>query len=183
MTMPPHDADKTEPPEGVLASLYDELRRLAAAQLQHQHRSHTLQATALVNEAYLKLAKHESLAASSREEFARLAASVMRNVLVDHARAKNAMKRGQGWERVTLSATPAEDPSAAVDVLALDEALTELAAMDARMAELIELRFFGGLSEAEAAENLGVSRSAVTRDWRMARAWLATKLRGGETRE
>ena len=122
------------------------------------------------------------LANSSREDFCRLASGVMRNVLVDHARARKAAKRGEGWERVTLSATPGEDPSAIVNVLALHEALTELAAMDERMAKLVELRFFGGLSEAETAVSLGVSRSVVTRDWRMARAWLAHKLRGDETR-
>lgn len=175
MSSLPEEAE--QPENGLLASLFDELRRLAAAQLQHQRQGHTLQATALVHEAYLKLAEHPSLERGSREEFCRLAAGVMRNVLVDHARARNAAKRGGGWDRVTLSATPGEEPRE-VDVLALDEALCELAEMDPRMAELVQLRFFGGLTEAEAAESLGVSRSAVTRDWRMARAWLAHRLRG-----
>ena len=176
------DDEPDESTGGLLASLFDELRRLAARQLKHQARGHTLQATALVNEAYLKLAGHEALAGSSREDFCRLAAGVMRNVLVDHARARNAAKRGEGWERVTLSATPGEEASGIVDVLTLHDALEELAEMDERMARLVELRFFGGLSEAEAATSLGVSRSVVTRDWRMARAWLAHKLRGDGTR-
>lgn len=172
------DDDGATPASGLLASLYEELRRLAAAQLRDERRSHTLQATALVNEAYLKLARQDELAIESRESFVRLAGGVMRNVLVDHARARNAAKRGDGWQRVTLSGVDSANADGQVDVLALDAALSELGEMDARMAQLVELRFFGGLSESEAADSLGVSRSSVTRDWRMARAWLAQRLRG-----
>ena len=162
--------------------VYDELRRLAGAQLRDQRPGQTLQATALVNEAYLKLAGHPDLGTGTREEFLRLACRVMRNVFVDHARERNAAKRGGGWQRLTLSAAFEDGSARQLDVLALDEALTELTAMNERMGRLVELRFFCGLDENEAAEVMGVSRAATSRDWRMARAWLAHKLRDGESR-
>jgi RNA polymerase sigma factor (TIGR02999 family) len=164
-----------------MAALYDELHAIAAAQLRQQRSGHTLQPTALVNEAYLRLSGRENIAVESREEFLRLACSVMRNLLVDHARARNAAKRRDASQRITLSAPRDDSASGLVDVLALDEALTELATLDERVARLVELRFFGGLGESEAAQMLGVSRSAATRDWRMARAWLAQRLRNDET--
>jgi RNA polymerase sigma factor (TIGR02999 family) len=160
--------------------VYDELRRLAGAQLRGQASGHTLQATALVNEAYLKLAGHPNLEIGNRQEFLLIAGRVMRNVLVDHARARDAVKRGGGWQRLTLSAAFDDGSAHQLDVLALNEALTELTTLNERMGRLVELRFFCGLDENEAAEVLGVSRAAVSRDWRMARAWLAHKLRDGE---
>ncbi len=160
--------------------VYDELRRLAGAQLRDQASGQTLQATALVNEAYLKLAGHPELGTANRQEFVRLACRVMRNVLVDHARARNAAKRGGDWQRLTLSAAFDEGSTHALDVLALNDALTELSAMNERMGRLVELRFFCGLNENEAAEVMGVSRTATSRDWRTARAWLAQKLRDDE---
>jgi RNA polymerase sigma factor (TIGR02999 family) len=165
-----------------MAALYDELRVLAAAQLRHERVDHTLQATALVNEAYVRLAGRPKLVIENRGEFFRLASSVMRNLLVDHARAHNAAKRGGDWQQLTLSAASDEGSALQVDVLALEEALTELSAVDERVGQLVELRFFGGLSESEAADMLGVSRSVATRDWRMARAWLAHRLRDSGTR-
>lgn len=161
--------------------LYDELHAIAAAQLRNQRAGHTLQPTALVNEAYVRLAGRLDVSVRNRDEFFRLACSVMRNLLVDHARARAATKRGQGWQRITLSAASGERQAPPIDILALDEALTELAQLDERVGRLVELRFFGGLGEDEAAAMMGVSRSVVTRDWRMARAWLAQRLRDDET--
>ncbi len=160
--------------------VYDELRRLAGAQLRDHGSGHTLQATALVNEAYLKLAGHPDLPTGDRQSFLRFACRVMRNVVVDHARERNAAKRGGGWQRLTLSAAFDDGSAQQLDVLALDEALTELTAMNERLGRLVELRFFCGLDESEAAEVMGVSRAATSRDWRTARAWLAQKLRNGE---
>ncbi len=173
--------DSPGTPDQLMAVLYDELHAIAAGQLREQRSGHTLQPTALVNEAYLRLAGRQNLAFDSREDFLRLACSVMRNLLVDHARARNTAKRGGAWQRITLSGACDDSASKPVDVLALDEALTELAVLDERVARLVELRFFGGLGESEAAEMLGVSRAAATRDWRMARAWLAQRLRPDET--
>jgi RNA polymerase sigma factor (TIGR02999 family) len=172
--------DPSGTPDDLMAALYDELHAIAAAQLREQRSGHTLQPTALVNEAYLRLRRGHP-AVQNREDFLRLACSVMRNLLVDHARARKSAKRGGAWQRITLSAAHDDSASTPVDVLALDEALTELSAFDERVARLVELRFFGGLGESEAAEMLGVSRAAATRDWRMARAWLAQRLRNGET--
>lgn len=173
--------DSPGTPDDLMAVLYDELHAIASAQLREQRSGHTLQPTALVNEAYLRLTGRGNSPVQSREEFLRLACSVMRNLLVDHARARNTAKRGGAWQRITLNAARDDSASRPVDVLALDEALTELAVLDERVARLVELRFFGGLGESEAAELLGVSRAAATRDWRMARAWLAQRLRNDET--
>lgn len=166
----------TDPPD--LAPLvYDELRRLAGAMLGSGRDRHTLQATALVNEAYLKLARQSRLGECSREDYLRLAARVMRNVLVDYIRAAKSKKRGGDWHRVSLSAINVSGTQTNIDVLALDEALDELAKLSDRKAQLIELRFFGGLSEAEAAAVLRISRTEATRQWRFARAWLQNRLR------
>lgn len=165
-----------DPPD--LAPLvYDEMRRLAGAMLGKGRDRHTLQATALVNEAYLKLARHSQFSGCTREDYLRLASRVMRNVLVDYIRAAKSEKRGGGWHRVTLSAINESGSQTCVDVLALEEALEELARLSDRKAQLIELRFFGGLSEAEAAAVLQISRTEATRQWRFARAWLQNRLR------
>ena len=161
-----------------MAAVYDDLRRLALAQMRHQPADHTLQATALVNEAYLKLVKRTDLDVSEPRALLVLVSQAMRQVLVDHARAKQASKRGGGWNRITLSdATPLSNDLKEVDILALEEALTELAALSPENAQLVELRFFGGLNEERAAEVLGVSRRQASRQWRTVRAWLSSKLR------
>ncbi len=157
--------------------VYNELRSLAHAFLGSDRHRHTLQPTALVNEAYLKLAQHPKLGTVPRENLVRLAARVMRNVFVDYVRAANAEKRGGNWQRVSLSAVNESGSIIDIDVLALDEALQELYKLSERKAQLIELRFFGGLTEAEAAASLNISRSEATIQWRHARAWLQKRLR------
>jgi RNA polymerase sigma-70 factor (ECF subfamily) len=157
--------------------VYDELRRLAHAFLGSDRDRHTLQPTALVNEAYLKLADHPSLGDIPRENLVRFAARVMRNVFVDYVRSANTEKRGGNRQRVSLSAVNESGSTIDIDVLALDEALQELSELSERKAQLIELRFFGGLTESEAAASLNISRSEATIQWRHARAWLQKRLR------
>jgi RNA polymerase sigma factor (TIGR02999 family) len=157
---------------------YEALRGLAAAYLHRERGDHTLQPTALVHEAYVKLADGKS-AWRSQTHFQALAANAMRQILVDHARARATQKRGGDWVRVTLSAAVASGGGTDVDVLALDEALRSLAELDARKARVVELRFFGGLTCAEAAEEVGVSPKTAEADWYFARAWLRARL-GGE---
>jgi RNA polymerase sigma factor (TIGR02999 family) len=164
------------PADDFVSSLYDELRRLASVQLQRERVDHTLQPTALVNEAWLKVAAQPGLEVASREEFLRLASRIMRNLLVDHARGRKAAKRGGDWQRITLGAV-VDRHELEFDVLALDDALTELAALSELKAGLVELRFFGGMTESEAARALGISRTEATRQWRLARAWLSYRLR------
>jgi RNA polymerase sigma factor (TIGR02999 family) len=158
--------------EQLLPLVYDELRKLAAAKLAHEPAGHTLDATALVHEAYLKLGGEQSFA--TRSAFLRAAAGAMRRVLVDHARAKRASKRGGEWKRVDLPdvASPIEN----VDLLALDEALKQLAAVDREAVELVQLRYFTGLTIHQAAETLGVSDRTADRTWAYARAWLFRRI-------
>ncbi|MGB0716715.1 MAG: ECF-type sigma factor [Phycisphaerae bacterium] len=163
-------------PSDLLPQVYDEMRRIAGAFLAGDRDRHTLQATALVNEAYIKLAKQSQLDAMPQENFVRLAARVMRNVLVDYIRAGNADKRGGDRKRVALTAINESGTQIDVDVLALNEAIEDLTKLSERKAKLIELRFFGGLTEAEAATCLGISRSEATVQWRHARAWLQKRL-------
>jgi RNA polymerase sigma-70 factor (ECF subfamily) len=155
-----------------------ELRRLARAYMVRERREHTLQPTALVNEAFLRLADAQRIRWQDRAHFLGIAARLMRRVLVDHARVRGAGKRGGGAQKVSLDDALALAPEPAVDVLALDRALEGLAAVDARKAQVIELRFFGGLSVEETAEVLHVSTDTVKRDWRMAKAWLLHELKG-----
>src|SRR5262245_5954830 len=152
----------------LLPLVYDELRRLASAKLAHEPDGHTLDATALVHEAYLKLGGEQSLAAKSA--FMRAAAQAMRRVLVDHARAKRADKRGGDWKRIDLpdAAVPIDDSN----LVALDDALSEFATIDPEAAELVQLRYFTGLSIPQAAEALGISPRTADRTWAYARAWL-----------
>ena len=169
--------------EELLPMVYDELRSLAAALFRDQKAGHTLQPTALVHEAYMKLVGRADIQWSSRNQFFVLAAKAMRSILVDHARGKNRLKRGGGWQRVSIDvAEPAAEGKARgrepLDILALDEAVAGLAELNDRHARLVELRFFGGLDEANAAEVLGISRSTAAEDWRLARAWLKLRLRG-----
>jgi RNA polymerase sigma factor (TIGR02999 family) len=158
--------------------VYEELRAMAGGLLRGQGAGHTLQATALVNEAYVRLVGLP-LEAECRPQFMLLASRAMRSILVDHARARNAAKRGGGRGRSPLADMPIEGGADRVDLIALDEALDRLAELDERKARLIELRFFGGLSLEEAARVLGVARSTASEDARTARAWLAREMGGG----
>jgi RNA polymerase sigma factor (TIGR02999 family) len=155
------------------------LRRLAYRSLQRERPGHTLQATALVNEAYLKLAGQDGLSFANRASFFGLAAKVMRRLLVDHARAHDAAKRGGDAVRVTLDEGIASLPSRDVDFADLDAALTELGRLDERQAQVIELRFFAGLGIEETAAALSLSPATVKREWATARAWLYRKLGSG----
>lgn len=166
-------------PEKLLALVYGELKRLAAQQLRGERRDHTLQPTALLHEAYLRLTRGEVVAWQSRDHFFRVAARAMREVLIDHARAHLRKKRGSAPLRVDLESVGllvSERPAALV---ALDEALAELARLDAAKAAVVDLHFFGGFSVAETARVLGCSTATVTRHWRLAKAWLAREVGRG----
>jgi RNA polymerase sigma factor (TIGR02999 family) len=155
-----------------------ELRRLAHAYMRRERRDHTLQATALLNEAFLRLTGARQLRWEDRAHFLGIAARLMRHVLVDHARTRGYDKRGGGLQRVALDEGVAVLPERALNLLALDRALETLATVDPRKARVIELRFFGGLSVEEAAEVLHVSTDTVKRDWRLAKLWLLRELDG-----
>ncbi|MGH8722222.1 MAG: sigma-70 family RNA polymerase sigma factor [Burkholderiales bacterium] len=159
-------------------AVYAELRRVAGANLRREAPGHTLQPTALVNEAYLRLAP--ACASENRRHFFAAAAEAMRRILVDHARKRRSDKRGGGYERVTLSGVDVASETNEVDVLAVDAALGELAASRPRLAELVGLRCFAGMSIEEAAGALGVSPATAKRDWAFARAWLAERLGAGD---
>ncbi len=159
--------------------VYAELKHIAGRHLVGERSDHTLQATALVHEAYLKLVDQRSARWQNRAQFFAIAAQLMRRILVDHARAHAAAKRGAGVTHVTLSELEqAGSPGPDLDVIALDDALDKLAALDARQARVVELRFFAGLSLEETSEALNTSAATVKRDWAMARAWLYRELGG-----
>jgi RNA polymerase sigma factor (TIGR02999 family) len=159
------------------ASLYAELHRLAVGKMRFERGNHTLQPTALVNEAYLRLENCSASMWQDRNRVLGLAANVMRHVLVDHARARGAGKRGDPKLQVTLDeGLVATTNSSVADVLAVDEALTRLAEFDRRQAEILEMHFFAGMTFDEIAAQLGVSLRTVKRDWTMARAWLHQEL-------
>ncbi len=158
--------------------VYEELRTLAGRWFRHQPPSHTLQPTALVHEAFLRMVDRTGTDWKDRAHFCAVCAVAMRGILADHARRRRAAKRGGDWKRVTLTGTPAESGVDAIDALALDEALGRLAERSERQARLVEYRFFGGLSVEEAAAMLDVSAPTAERDWRMARAWLSAELAG-----
>lgn len=163
--------------EALVPLVYAELRRQAARALRREGEGHTLQPTALVHEAWLRLDGQHDARWESRSQFLAIAAQMMRRVLVDHARTRHALKRGGAATRVTLGdAEVAAAASDEVDVLALDDALARLAALDARKARLVELRYFAGLSIPEAATALGVSQATVGREWAVARMWLRREL-------
>ncbi len=157
--------------------VYDELRRIAQSVLSGERRGHTLQATALVHEAFVKLTAQRSTGWQSRAEFMAIAAQAMRRILVDYARARKSQKRGGRGEPIPLSEAMALYEERAVDLSALDDALTRLAAIDARKARLVELRFFGGMSMEDASSLLGVPMRTLERDWTTARAWLRKELK------
>jgi RNA polymerase sigma factor (TIGR02999 family) len=155
-----------------------ELRRLARAYMRRERPEHTLQTTALVNEAFLRLTDARRVRWQDRAHFLGIAARLMRRVLVDHARSRGYLKRGGGARRVTLDEGLVGSAELALDVVALDRALSGLTAVDPRKGRLIELRFFGGLSVEETAEVLQVSTDTVKRDWRLAKLWLLRELEG-----
>jgi RNA polymerase sigma factor (TIGR02999 family) len=162
--------------ERIVPLVYDDLRRLARRQLGREHGERTLDATALVHEAYLKVAGTGALLAADRAHFLAIAARAMRQVLIDHARERKAAKRGGGWERTTLTDGAWVGEFQADELLALDDAMQEL---DPRQRQVVEYRFFGGMGEHEIAAMLGVSERTVHRDWMKARAWLYHRLHPG----
>ena len=168
--------------EGALGELYpliyEQLRALATAQMRNERDGHTLQPTALVNEAFLKLVDHDRASYNDRGHFMAIAATAMRRVLIDHARARGREKRGGGARKVALDDVLAGADARGLDLLALDEALQKLAAMDPRKARIVELRFFAGLSVTEAAAAMDVSEKTVKREWAVARGWLRRELAG-----
>jgi len=170
------DGDETAL-DKLMPIVYSELRRLASNYLRRERANHTLQPTALVNEAYLKLIDQKSARWQNRAQFYGIAAQLMRRILVDHARQHNAAKRG-GSDQLRLSITSAGNLATKpnLDVLSLHEALEELATLDPQQGRIVELKFFGGLSIEETGEVLGVGHATVERDWKMARAWLRRKL-------
>jgi len=160
----------------LIPQVYGELRRLAARYMRHERGNHTLQPTALVNEAYALLIQQKQVPWQSRAHFFATASQLMRNILVDYARTRNAAKRGGMQRRVTLSEAVLQAENRTLDVLVLNEALERLARLDPRQARIVEHHFFGGLSFEESAEVLGVSDRTVKRDWSMARSWLKGEL-------
>jgi RNA polymerase sigma factor (TIGR02999 family) len=163
--------------EGLLIPLvYKELRRIAAIHLRRESSAHSLQPTALVHEAYLRLAEIKDVDWQGRSHFYAVSATIMRRILVDHARASRARKRGDGWDAVSLNEAILPSPERSPEILALDEALTRLAELDVRQSKIVEMRFFAGMSEEEIGDALGISARTVKRDWRIAKAWLFKEL-------
>lgn len=156
--------------------VYDELRRLAESYLRRQPYHHTLQPTALVHEAYMRMVGQEEVAWESRAQFFGMAATLMRRILVDHTREKMAAKRGGGEFRLSLSEADRFSQDEDVDLIALDNALVDLATLNQQHSRIVELRYFGGLTIDETASVLGVSHATVERGWNMARAWLRREL-------
>lgn len=156
--------------------VYEELRQQAARYLRRERPGHTMQTTALINEAYLRLIDAKEVRWQGRAHFFAIAANLMRRILVDHARQRNAAKRGGAPVQVTLDRIVATAKQSNIDVLAIDEALTKLAAIDRQQSQIVELRFFSGLSVEETAAALGVSPRTVKRDWSVARAWLRREI-------
>jgi RNA polymerase sigma-70 factor, ECF subfamily len=171
-------SDVSPPPEAsdLLPLVYEELRRLARRYMKREKAGQSLQATALVHEAYLRLVRDKRKPWQNRTHFLAIAAISMRQILVERARAQAARKRGGSRVRVTLGETIAAEQAQSADVLALDEALTKLAEIDPQLVRLVELRYFGGLSIEDAAIETGVSTATVKRSWNLAKAWLKREL-------
>ena len=167
--------------DDLLPLVYAELRAQAARYMRRERRDHTLQPTALVHEAYVRLIGQTRVSWQNRAHFFGLAAEMMRRILVDHARKHQAAKRPGAAMRVAWDDRAGATPPLDCELLLLDQALTQLAAVDPRQAQVVELRYFGGLSEQETAELLTVSRATVTRDWNVARAWLFRRMTHGVT--
>ena len=168
--------------ERLFPLLYDEFRKLAHRYLAAERPGHTLDPTALVHEAYMKLVDQTQVVWLGKKHFFAAGAHIMRHILVDHARRKRRVKRGGGRHRITLDEHVALSPERHEDVLAVDEAMVKLAEEDARQATIVELRFFGGLTVAEVAAVLGVPKRTVERKWTLARAWLRRELHEDRTR-
>lgn len=164
--------------DALLPLVYAELRRVAGRYMNRERRDHTLQATALVNEAYLRLIDVQAVRWQNRAHFFAMAARMMRRILVDAARARDYQKRGGGAAMLSLDEALVVPLEPAEDLVALDEALNALARVDVRKSQVVELRFFGGLDIDETAEALHVSRDTVKRDWRVAKLWLLRELDG-----
>jgi len=164
--------------DAMLPLVYDELHRLAVQYLSREDPGHTLQPTALVHEAYLRLVDQRRVDWRNRAQFIGVAAGMMRRILVDHARDRLARKRGSGAQQVSLSLVEAPSGQPDVELIALEQALEELAAMDPRKARVVELKFFGGLTIEEISEVLGISEATVEREWSFARAWLYRAMEG-----
>lgn len=162
--------------ERLFVTVYDELRQIAAAFLRREAAGHTLQPTALVHEAYLKLVDQTRASWTDQNHFLAVASEAIRRILVDHARRRDAAKRGGDWERITLSEPDDLGSRQPVDLLDLDDALTELARLHPRQAEVVKLKFFGGLTGDQIADVLRIDRATVVRDWTIARAWLLAQL-------
>ena len=160
--------------------IHDELHRLAHIYMVRERADHTLQTTALVNEAYLRLIDANQVPFQNRAHFFAISSNLMRRILVDFARSRGYQKRGGNIVKVEFDDVPVAAPSRGADVVALDDALTSLAEFDVRQAKIVELRFFGGLSEEDAAKVLGVSLRTVQREWAVAKAWLLREMKAGE---
>jgi RNA polymerase sigma factor (TIGR02999 family) len=166
--------------ERLMPLVYEELRRLARQYLQRERPDHTLQATGLVHEAYLRLVDQSNMTWQNRAQFFSVAAQMMRRILVDHARAHQAAKRGGVREKLEFDEALAPSDERAVDLIALDDALQDLVTFDNRKSRIVELRFFGGLSIEEIGEVLEISPRTIRREWRVAKAWLRREIMKGE---
>ena len=166
--------------EAAVELVYSELHRIASSQMRRERPGHTLQTTALVHEAYIRLVGSESLEIQNRGHFFAVASQQMRRILVDHARAGQAQRRGGGATRVQIEQVQSGQEAQSIDVLVLDEALTELERLEPRAARVVELRYFGGYTDKEVVEALGVALATVRRDWEFARSWLFDRMRGRE---
>ncbi len=160
----------------VMPAVYDELRRLARHYMARERAAPTLQATALVNEAYLRLMKEREHFWQNRAHFCAIAAHAMREILVERARARAALKRGGSRVRVSFENTPVASEQSSIDILALHESLDHLSSLDPQLARIVELRFFGGLTVEETAGILGTSPATIKRSWSMAKAWLRNEM-------
>lgn len=172
-------AGREDSADPLLEMVYDELRAIASSYLRNERPAHTLQTTALVHEAWIRLSNRDAEQFSSRAHFFRAAALAMRRILLHHAEKTNALKRGGGQPAAQSSfeiEPPQQGEKSPIDLLALNEALHELAVVDSQKAQIVELRYFGGCTIEETAEALGISTATVERDWRFARAWLRTAL-------
>jgi len=170
------DQGETSPAERLIPLVYDDLRTLASNYLRHERPGHTLQPTALVNEAFLKLADQHRVSWRGKTHFFAVGAQIMRRILVDHARSKHRKKRGGDRQRIALQDDLRLSTQGDEDLVAVDEAIEKLASRDARQAKIVELRFFGGMTVDEVAEVLGVSKRSVEAEWTMIRAWLRREL-------
>lgn len=166
-------------PQRLMPLVYEELRQLARHYLQRERADHTLQATGLVHEAYLRLVDQSTTTWQNRAHFFGVAAQLMRRILVDYARQHRAEKRGGTWDKLVFAEALVSSKERSIDLIALDDALKDLARFDERQSRIVELRFFGGLTVEESAEALEISPRTVKREWRLAKAWLRREIMSG----